>query len=187
MIAYHIDRSETLSSNITLPLIKLNYDALNPAFKSYSFDEVSMFGMRVYKALQELSSPLSQCSMNYEFINSIQIDLQAEIVRDMYFPHMPSRFKCIFGVKTISDFLLWKKYLPINKNTCIYEVETLSDKYVLLDASFLKGGIMADPNSIFTSLMKYWSGMISNNPLPELLIPLPAKILRKLDASEFIL
>ena len=50
MIAYHIDRAETLSINTTLSLLKLNCDTLNSSFKLYGFDEVSMFGMRVYKA-----------------------------------------------------------------------------------------------------------------------------------------
>lgn len=187
MIAYHIDRAETLSINTTLSLLKLNCDTLNSSFKLYGFDEVSMFGMRVYKALQELSNPLSHSSIDFDFMNSIQIDLQAESIRSIHYPHMPSRFKCIFGLNKLSDLLLWKQYFKITKSTCIYEIEIPSNNCVLLDASFLKGGTTSDPDLICVSLMKYWSGMISNNPLPELLIPLPVKILRKLDASEFIL
>ena len=86
-----------------------------------------------------IKHPLSHPSIDFDFMNSIQIDLQAESIRSIHYPHMPSRFKCIFGLNKLSDLLLWKQYFKITKSTCIYEIEIPSNNCVLLDASFLKG------------------------------------------------
>lgn len=180
MIAYHLDRCQTLKANSEIHLLNTHADPLNATVKLYGFDMVSHWGKQIYDF--HLNRVVS-----LEHLNSFQIDLTAETIRQSFFPDAPSRLKSLFAVRKLSDFKLWKKHLPISPESHIYEVEFDSSKYIELDASFLKGGVGYNPFIMNAALMKYWSGQKSNSPLPELLIPLPVFIGRRITPSEIIL
>lgn len=179
MIAYRFDRSGSLKENSTLNLIPTGASIEDPTISLYGFDFVSAWGNSCYKSL---TTPPSVAS--FGSFNSLSIDLQAEAVRKALFPNKPSRFKSIFAVKQLSDFSAWKDILHINSESSIFEIECTSA--VELDAYFLRGGISSDPFVSDDLLIKYWSGEKSSSPLPELLIPLPVIVNRRLTANELV-
>lgn len=181
MIAYHLDCDGVLKENSTLSLLATDANPNLPEIKLYGFLSVSNWGQRCYEALV---SPTTLA--DYHSINSLQIDLQAEVIRKIYFPDKPSRFKSIFAVKELSDLKLWANILPINQSSAIFEIEYDPSVSTELDANFLMGGIDANPVELLSTLCKYWSGEMSDSPLPELLIPLPAIIRKRLSPGELI-
>ena len=177
MIAYHLDRKKTLVSNCILDLTPTNNNNSNDI---YGLDNVSYFGLSRYNFL----------SMNevfdYEFVNSCAIDFFVETVRYTSFPDKPSRFKSIFAVKKPEDFLLWNEYLPLNSDSVIWEIEYTHNSCFYCDARHLIGGIIFDPLQTMNAYHNYWSGIFTNNPLPELLIELPVTVKKQFDISKLI-
>ncbi len=173
MIAYHLDRDHVLHENSFLTLQKTNAFTNCDSIQLYGLNSVSHWGLAVYNYLNSQGQ-------NYDLstVINIQIELNAEIIRQNFFPKRPSRFKSLFAVKHLEDFRLWEKLLPINPNSAIYEVSYNPTHCAELDASFLKGNIGSDPLQQAKDLIKYWEGTRSSNPLIELVIPLPVKILR---------
>lgn len=182
MIAYHLDCQGVLKEGSTLSLITTDADPNCPTMKLYDFFSVSNWGKRCYEYLVR-SMPIT----DYSSTNSVQIDLQVEICRQNYFPDKPSRFKSIFAVKQLSDLKLWSNILSINPSSAVFEIEYDPASSAELDASFLLGGIDADPIKYLTMQYKYWSGEMSDSPLPEILIPLPTIVRRRLGPDELIL
>lgn len=181
MIAYHLDCSGKLKEGYKLPLIDTNANPDDQIVKLYGFNKVSHWGKLCY---EYLLNPFTLTDINS--INSFQIDLQAEIIRKQFYSNIPSRFKSIFAVKQISDFIPWKNIFQLIRSTKIFEIEYDTSKCIELDANYLRGGIDCNPNSQIESLHKYWSGQLSNSPLLELLIPLPITIGRSIPSEELI-
>jgi hypothetical protein len=192
MIAYHLDRSEQLQSDSTLNLIPTNANTSDTTISLYGLDKVSHWGKLCYDYFQHLISDID-VEKSFASSNSFSIDLQAESIRKQFFQNKPSRFKSIFAVKELNDFKLWERYFQINENSHIFEIEFDDSAYCEADASFLRGGIIqsSNPNQcalqIMDTLKKYWSGQMSENPLPELIVSLPVYIKRQLSPDEFIL
>lgn len=181
MLAYHLDRSEKLKEGYELHLLDTSANLDDQIVELYGFNKVSHWGKLCY---EYLLNPFTFTDINS--MNSFQIDLQAEIIRKQFYSNMPSRFKSIFAVKQISDFIPWAKYFSINQCPHIFEIECDASQCIELDATYLKGGITCNPNSQIESLHKYWSGQLSNSPLLELLIPLPVTIGRSIRSEELI-
>lgn len=193
MIAYHLDRSGKLEEGAVLNLLETNANPEDSTFKNYGLHKVSHWGMLCYNYLKNIHSDPSSI-YDFDSVNSFSIDLQAESIRNSCFPNKPSRFQSIFAVENLHDFKLWESYLPINKHSHIFEIEFEDSLYCKVDANFLRGGIVPSSTDSFSyilqitdCLQKYWSGQMSENPLPELLIPLPVTIKRLLAPDEFIL
>lgn len=180
MVAYHLDRENTLRESSDIVLIKTNSGFDDSVISFYGFDSVSSWGFQIYQHL------LSPNFANFRFLSTFHLELQAESIRKQFYPDKPSRFKSIFAVKNLSDFKLWKDPLPVNNESHIYEIEYDSSQCALLDAYFLKGGIGCDPFTEIQNLLKYWSGQLSDNPLPELLIPLPVSTGKCLSPAEIV-
>lgn len=181
MIAYHLDHCNKLQEGECLLLTESPHLVGDPVADLYGFDKVSYWGKRCYEYLR-----FGPQITTLDMLNSSQIDLQAEVVRKNWFPSMPSRFKSIFAVTQLSDFNFWVKFLSITPNSNIFEIEYDPSKCAKLDASFLKGGIDCDPMRTFPILSQYWSGEMSSSPLPELLIPLPVTIGRRVTSNELV-
>ena len=139
MIAYHLDRDQTLRENTLLIPQKTNVVTNYDSIQLYGLSSVSHWGYAV-------CDYLNTQGQNYDFSTAIniQIELNAEIIRQNFFPKRPSRFKSLFAVKHLEDFRLWEKFLPINLDSVIYEVEYNPAQCAELDASFLKGSIGPD-------------------------------------------
>lgn len=174
MIAYHLDRDHVLHENSFLTLKNTNASTNCDSIQLYGLNSVSHWGHAVYDYLNNQGQ-------NYDFSTAIniQIELNAEIIRQNYFPEKPSRFKSLFAVKHLEDFKLWEKFLPVNSDSVIYEVKYEPTQCAALDASFLKGNVGLSPLQQTEDLIKYWKGIRSSNPLIELVIPLPVKILHR--------
>lgn len=171
MIAYHLDRSGALKEGDLLTLFQTDANRSNPATRLYGFDHVSRWGLFCYECLK---NPFEH--NNLEILNSLQIDLNAENIRQKFFPQLPSRFKSIFAVKDLQDFNLWSRYLHLNEHSQIFEIEYDISKSVELDANFLRGGIGYFDIPSIETIQNYWSGQMSDFPLPELLVPLPVTV-----------
>lgn len=181
MIAYHLDRSGALKKGDLLSLFQTGANSSDPTTQLYGFDHVSRWGLSCYECLK---NPF-KCN-NLEVLNSLQLDLNAENIRQNSFPRLPSRFKSIFAVKNLEDFNLWSNYLYLDEHSQVFEIECDSSKVVELDANFLRGGI--DHFNILSveTLHSYWSGKMSDSPLPELLIPLPVTVGRLVSRGKVV-
>lgn len=181
MIAYHLDRCNSLKENSYLSLEPTGIPSTDSLAAIFGFDFVSNWGRQMYELYTSSPDP-----SNFQSYISLQIDMQAENVRKSHFPDSPSRFKSIFAVPKLSDFSLWRDSLQIDENASIFEIEYDPQTVVQLDATFLIGSIGSDPFHQWESLFRYWSGEMSSNPLPELLIPLPVFTRKCLRVNELI-
>lgn len=180
MFVYHLDRGQHLCPNKTIDYFFPSCNSLNPSISLYGFDKVSSWGLSCYNTLANPENNIC----GYDDINTLQIELNAEIYRKNYYPQMPSRFKCIFAFESLSDIKFWNEYFKIDKNSSIYRLEIPDSNFFKLDARFLKCGIGASVFDTNINMQYYWSGKFSATPLPELLIPLPVRTLDKLKPSE---
>jgi hypothetical protein len=113
------------------------------------------------------------------------IELIFELVRRAHFPNKPSRFTSLFAVKEKSDFRQWpelnnKLRFPKSHILKIHVAEDIQR----FDSNLLRGGLSFGsehgkcyagylPIAMFNYAYKYWSGLSSDLPRFEYLIPLP--------------
>lgn len=170
MIAYHVDRSAMLVPNQTINL-----------FNNIKLDDI----------FTEYNNSFSNHGLQYlnQYSDSSVWELCLEFVRLKNFPHLPSRLQALFGVKTLEEALVWKGYISSQTNSKINicKIE-FSDCYEF-DARWMTNPPLLNnqnnnynfnQKSIAKMLeysYKYWSKEFSSNPLPELLIVSPIKIL----------
>lgn len=183
MIAYHLDRSNSLQEGMCLSLIEPHVPIDASTVNCYGVDKVSSWGNQCCHLLQP---NFVSGGVTLDTLHSLQIELFAETIRKKFFPEKPSRFKSIFAVKHLSDFKLWEQYLPINQNSSIFEIEYDPLKCIELDARHLRGGVDCDPIIMSQYSTSYWSGNFSSSPLPELLIPLPVIVGRRVSETELM-
>lgn len=170
MIAYHVDRSCMLQPN---QIIKLFENIkLNNVFNDYN-NSFSNHG------LQYLN----------QYSDSAIWELCLEFIRSKHFPDYPSRLQCFYGVKSLEDALIWKEYISniTNSNVNICKIEF--SKSFEFDARWMttppklavsNGNFNFNNKSIAKILdycYKYWNKEISHQPLNELLIIPPVKII----------
>lgn len=116
------------------------------------------------------------------------IELTFELVRQLHYPNAPSRLTSLYASKTLSQAEQWRKTWlknfgnsQVDTAQSLWEIQFEADAK-LYDAAYLN----VPPDAGFSYLMqlehahKYWSGTFSEDPLPELLVPLPATIIRKI-------
>ncbi len=175
MHLYHLDRTHSLKESQILDLVPLDhkkiYDFKNPLTNNLlvsGFNAVSFFMSNL-------------CNLPYPN-HSCGIEVKAEGVRRARFKSKPSRITSMFGVSQISDLEKWRKIfyetkspydnrkMPIWKIEC----ESCSEEF---DASFLRGRYYDWNHDEIESLINYWSGIKSYDFLPEVLIPLPVKVI----------
>lgn len=176
-IGYHVDRYSVLQPGRTIELYKddclcLNKEQIEILLKMFP-DGFSQQGVNLFY-------PASFCfdKPPVMFINDRIIETVFEYVRATRFSHMPSRLQSFFASSDIDTAKLWKKYFGFGN---ILEVEYECPS-VQLDSSWVSGGIDAngvlDMSRIFLNAQNYWSNVQSPNPLPEVLIRPPVKIIR---------
>ena len=171
MIVYRIDRYSILKENQIIKLeenVKLQnvFDLYNNSFSNHGINYLN------------------------DYSDASIYELCLEFIRINYFPHFPSRLQCVFGTKTLEDAKKWMNILP-NQSTSpmkIYKIEC--EKAYEFDASWItyppsipNKDYNFNPRSIAKILelcYKYWSQEKTSNPLLELLIKLPAKVIKVL-------
>jgi len=182
-IAYHIDRSNTLYEGQSLELTPLtNLTEGEKQLKIIGLDQISH---HAYNTVVAYHNTNFANTISFDQVNCAQMEKYLEIIRQLYFSSYPSRLMCLYSAKDIKSLKVWIEYLKLDEGYNVWEIGYDASKTVELDAYFLRANTLKNPFD-FESLIKYWRGQISNNPLVELLIPLPVKVLRQVDVSHFI-
>ena len=172
MIAYHVDRGHLLEAGQVIELCTfpnqpqhINVLAHNLALKG--FTELSRFGMNMISGKWE----------DVKNVTSGTIEDLFESYRLLFRPDAPSRLQSLFAVKQLSDLELWRHVFGKETNGApIWKVECDSSSVFEFDARYLEGGFLSSFDVNLKNAQKYWTGAFSRNPLPELLLPLPVKV-----------
>jgi len=153
MKVYHIDRGHKLSAGQILDLSRPNSDhSYQLQYIDALFDDgkVGMLG-NIY-TYPNYSNPEENRNYAQETI--------FELVRQRWFPEMPSRFQSFFSIVSLSDTRHWLSFF-INESSdkpTIWEVEV--EKGTTLDASwrdFRNTNTYFDAALSFYSATQYWS------------------------------
>lgn len=163
MFAYHVDRGNNLSPNITIDLLEphieasVNTDTILDSFKTLYNKRLSIFGERY----------AINC---YEPINHT-LEQMLELIRISDYPNKVSRFQAFFAYLNIEDAIRFSK-----GECAIYKIEFNHDNYHEGDINFLKGNSVLQS---YTFIHNYWKGIKTSKPEIELLIEPPLKILNQ--------
>lgn len=179
-IAYHIDRLGNLSENSTIELDKNSFqDACdeNPFFNHLFSNGVSSHG---YQYLDGYYPSKHDPSF---FISTI-LEVELELMRAAYYKDNVSRLQAFFAVPTLDDVEKWVKIFNV-QNYKVFEVEYDPSTANLRDANLIKFANGNEDGSYkpwldFYYLNQYLQGNMTDDPSPELLIPLPVKIGRQI-------
>ena len=184
MIAYHVDRANSLAEGKVidvLPFSHLEDTFLGHNLKIAGFAKASMF------ALNEMASCPLRPGMVVDFysLNSNQIDCFYDRIRAP--KTLPSRFLCLYAVEHLDELKAWKSIL-CSSDFSVWEVKCDSGNILKVDAQHLRGvasgSTLLDHDRLRVNAIKYWSGELSEDPLPELLLPLPVTAVRKVSLPE---
>lgn len=194
MLLYHIDRAGTLRPGNSIDLVPI--DQLPETLKgSELFARLDLgLSRHAITYLNPICTPQpytivngqAHCSMDtlwhqLSFADHRILEYTFELVRRAHFPQYPSRFQCLFALRSIDDFKSWPELSQ--ERATIYEIEA-PDTTHCFDAAWLKGGlnrgisqrnyhISYAPTLCFDMAYKYWSKIPSDSPRWEYLIPLP--------------
>ncbi|MCC6458056.1 MAG: DUF2441 domain-containing protein [Caldilineaceae bacterium] len=130
-----------------------------------------------------LTGGLSAHGKNYLMTSqaggSVTREYVAELVRREYFPQLPSRFQCLFGweflehgEQFVTDYIARKQQVG-EQIFDIWIVDSKRGIHVGDMAHFSGGQTWMDA---FASAKAYWEGAMTQNPLPEVLLPLPVSV-----------
>lgn len=175
MIAYHIDRD-----NLLMPgqIINLNKNIANP-----SFLEAQMFPDGVsYHGMHYLDESLENVGCNKPSYYALEYEL--ELVRKIYFPHLPSRYQSFFALKSLEDTKQWDNVFDVPST--IWSIEFDESQCAACDSNLLYPSFARRDNQdifflkdSFRYYYDYWDGCQTQNPRIELLITPPVKILKR--------
>lgn len=182
MIAYHLDRFGRLSPGMKIDKIYVE--------NIWNLPYLSNWGISILNFPNSLQIAVDSSVLSSS--NTYNIELQAEQIRRAAFPFQPSRFSSFYGVSSPQELLSWKEVLGRFETARIFEV-SYDGAAPNLDAAFLNVQVTNNPfrqetfldvwdrvNRIKGSISCYWSGVFSDAPLPELLLPLPVTVLREI-------
>lgn len=176
MIAYHIDRNNTLKKGDVIELIKPTIEDQTGLLCNFlPHDGLSNHGWHYlidYKLQNTNGNKTEYYIMEYEL----------ELIRKVYFPDLVSRFESFFAISSIDEISKWRGIL--SENDTIWQIEFDESQSIMRDSNFLIPGLdlqthMFEPIISFTNGYRYWSGKKTNNPRMELLIKPPIKIINQ--------
>lgn len=121
------------------------------------------------------------------------IEIVFELIRRHSFPDAPSRLTSLYASQTLEQSELWRnlwnqnfRHMSNQTAHTLWEIEYETNAK-LYDAAWLDAATKdgkKEPVLSYLSLMEsahqYWSGAFTSAPLPELLIPFPASVIRRL-------
>ena len=112
------------------------------------------------------------------------IEMLAEFIRQSHFLHRPSRLASCFACRTLQEALKFSSTYSVTVNEGerkpdpeIWIVESNENGFEA-DMKWLNVGHMWGHTLI--NLHNYWSGKLSDQPMVEVLLPLPVKVLKRL-------
>lgn len=186
MIAYHVDRNNSIKPNARLiDFIQIPSEWINIEILRSRYPEgISYWGktiLEIQEAYESKALDLSyRESSNSEYWwNSYLIDILYEYERLSSYKNKPSRFQSLFACDSIESAIKWKKLFG-SPNAKIYQIEFPENACIKADSSFLTGKInYFSLPTIQTAAKKYWEGTTNslNYSNPEYLIKLPVKII----------
>lgn len=104
-----------------------------------------------------------------------------ECIRANYFPQYLSRLQCLYAVEEIKELEPWSEFFSKN-GASIWEVESNSESIKKFDARNLRTAFLTDPSDLsqkFKYAFNYWNLSPTTSPLPEVLLPFPVRIVRR--------
>lgn len=178
MQAYHIDRSNTLTSGQIINLTP----SPNP-----SFLENCLFPNGVsYHGFHYLDESVQNMGGNKPAYYVMEFEL--ELIRRCFFPKLPSRFQSFFALKSLDELGKWAGIL--NASSTIWLIEFDESQSVSLDSNLLIPTLekhetedVFSPQNSFFYYYCYWNNCYSPNPRLELLIKPPIKVLHPISGS----
>ena len=111
-----------------------------------------------------------------------QVEVLAEFMRRTRFPKRPCRYQSFFACRTLEDALRFRQEYggsisdKTERQTSIWEVET---KRPVFEGDLRHLTHWECWSDCFVRLDWYWRQVLSDNPLIEVLMPLPVRILRR--------
>jgi hypothetical protein len=191
-IAYHIDRTLKLKEGQNL-ILDTNFvfnDGLNQDFiKNFLPSGVSKHGEQYlkdvlyyyyqpnfYLGVYEATDALSMYITEYTF----------ELIRRTNYSSQPSRFQSIFALPSLKSIESWPELETSSYQ--IFEIEYDQSKEWIYDGSYLLSGLgRSNPDDPFLMqgfsaclnfeyANKYWKHEHSPDPKPEIILPLPQQI-----------
>lgn len=175
MIAYHVDRSNSLYEGQIITLNKFeNID---------SFILRKMFPEGIsYHGTHYLDESVQNKDGNQPSFYILEYEL--ELIRSAYFPNLISRYQAFFALEKLNDIKEW--YGILNEDCTIWEIEFDENNYIKRDSnllipplSFNDNQCTFSPNESFRYGYAYWQGLNCENPRYELLIKPPIRIIKK--------
>lgn len=202
MVLYHADRKNLLSEGMTLTLEKdyilaqqdlhmlhtLYPDGLSKHGVHYFNDVVqALNGMRFHNGngIMELISPQALSAAKTELDNAF-CEYNFELVRRALFQAAPSRMQSLFALASIDEFAQWED-CNFSSDCHVYEI-FVPESTQRFDSKWLKGGYVLNQCSTGLSYLgfspvtnlnlaaNYWSGMQTEFPRWEYLVPLPVTV-----------
>ena len=179
MIAYHIDRSGCLSPGQQICGI--------PCENPFGLPVLSQWGL----AEADISNGRIPMFLDQNALNAIashNMEVRAEHLRKAHFPDAVSRLSCFYAVSKLDHLRLWANILHIKPEDRVFEVyyEEEALEYDARNLRVSSAGIDIAHHSLDEclrdallserALLRYWSREFTDDPLPELLIPLPVTI-----------
>ncbi len=182
---YHLDRS----GKLPLGYINLNNDYSNFTKEVADFCKskfpkgLSHLGINYINNFDHIdhNNPKNSAIFFMEFI--------FELVRQLEFPNIISRFESMFAVKNLNDAELWLKTLNsyeddnhsiIQPKICILQCNSYFEADATWRDIFFSGETTTNFALCYYRACKYWSGAKTSNPVTEILVSLPAKVVKRL-------
>lgn len=169
---YHLDRKCSLEEGKFIKLI--NYDDVMPRFLQEHVDNLFPDGFTSHGENHFLSN-----NSNAQVVDNL-IEILIEYVRRSNYENRPSRFQSIFAFLSLDDLIEFVEKLKI-EGGLVWEV--ISEEHFIADMSLLSTG-----NSILEfsyNAHLYWQGKESNNPMWEILLQPPIKVLNNIPFNAF--
>lgn len=173
MIAYHIDRKR--NSFHDGQIITLNNDFSHFDHEKFQFfaekmfpDGLSSHGTYFISDTAYYVKPpfyLTDIKKGHDFSACFYIEYSLELIRRVYFPHLPSRYQSFFAISSLENINDWPELT--NKPYDIWEVD-IGEDYHMFDSNLLKGGITClmndnefiqqfSPSLCFELSFSYWN------------------------------
>lgn len=120
------------------------------------------------------------------------IEFIFELVRQHHFPHAPSRLTSLYGIATVEQANQWRclfsknfEHMPEQTAQSLWEI-AYDTEAATYDASLLNVDphqVLENEFSCFLTMdnaFRYWSGEMTKDALPELLIPPPVTVIQQI-------
>lgn len=178
MFFYHMDSAHSLSEGMVLGTQRIrdktggqaiNILANNLPLKGIY--EVSHFGQCMID---------QSATTYYQALTNTLVEDFFEFVRQLSFTNQPSRLQCLFAVKCVEDIKAWSGLLK-REDPWVWRIECPMEKAMEHDARLLLGDLRRENLAMqFRLAESYWSGIMVEQSLPEILLPLPVRVLERI-------